>query len=47
MSKKLQYPNGYVGAVSDKVSEILAKREGHKVMDDAKPDPKPEPKEKK
>lgn len=36
MSKKLQYPNGYVGVVSDAVAVILAKRKGHTVLGDAK-----------
>jgi len=46
MSKRIQYPNGYVGVCSDDVAVILAKREGHKILGDVKPEPKPEPKAK-
>jgi hypothetical protein len=40
MSKRVQFPNGYIGTVSDKVAAILAKREGHKVFtEQGKPAP--------
>jgi hypothetical protein len=42
MSKKVQFPDGKIGVVSDKVAVILAKRDGHKVINDAEPkQPKP------
>lgn len=46
MSKRIRYPNGYIGVVSDEVAAILATRPGHVVLTDRPPDPpkKPTPK---
>jgi len=35
MSKKCQYPNGYIGVVSDAVAVIMAKKKDHKILGDA------------
>ncbi len=32
MSKHLQYPNGFVGVVSDAVADILCMRPGHSIV---------------
>jgi hypothetical protein len=34
MSKRIRFPNGYIGTVSDKVAEILATRPGHAIIRD-------------
>ena len=34
--KRIRYPNGKEGVVSDSVAEILGKREGHKILGKAK-----------
>jgi hypothetical protein len=34
MSKRVRFPNGYIGTVSDKVAEILATRPGHAIIRD-------------
>jgi hypothetical protein len=36
MSKKVRYPNGFVGVANDKVAEILEKRPGYKIVGEAK-----------
>jgi hypothetical protein len=41
MSKKVQYPNGYIGIASDNAAKILGKKKDHKVIGDAKPAEKP------
>lgn len=41
MSKKIQYPDGYVGVVSDAVAEILGQRKGHKILAEKPEPPKP------
>ena len=37
MSKRIQYPDGYIGVASDKAAANLAKKPGHKIVEDAKP----------
>jgi len=32
MSKKIRYPNGFVGVVSDRAAETLATRPGHAIV---------------
>lgn len=46
MSKRIRYPNGFIGIASDEVAAILAQRPGHVILTDRPPDPprKPEPK---
>ena len=44
MAKLILYPNGKTGSVSDKVAEILAKRPGHKLVAEPKPEPVQTPK---
>jgi hypothetical protein len=34
MSKKIKFPSGHIGVVSDKVAEVLAKRKDHKLVED-------------
>ena len=42
MSKRVKYPNGFIGFASDKVAAILEKRPGYKIVGDAKAEePKP------
>jgi hypothetical protein len=42
MSKRVRYPNGFIGVASDKVAAILEKRPGYKIVGDAKAEePKP------
>lgn len=41
MSKKIQYPNGFVGFASDKAAEVLAKRKGFKILGEADAPEKP------
>lgn len=36
MSKRIQYPNGFVGFASDAAAAVLAQRPGHKILGDAK-----------
>jgi hypothetical protein len=36
MSKKVKYPNGFIGVASDKVAGILEKRGSAKIVGDAK-----------
>jgi hypothetical protein len=47
MSKKVKFPNGFIGVASDAVAAKLAKKSGHEVLGDYKPDAesakKPEP----
>ena len=38
---QVQFDNGYIGKVPDKVGEILVKRGGCKKIDPIKPDQKP------
>lgn len=42
MSKKVRFPDGYIGVVSDKVAAILEKRKDHKVLGEAPKAAKPE-----
>jgi len=42
--KKIRFPDGYVGNVSDTVATILLKKKGHSLIEDQKVQPKPEPK---
>ncbi len=32
MSKKVQYPDGYIGVANDKAAAILARKPGHKII---------------
>jgi hypothetical protein len=32
MSKKIRYPNGFIGHVSDAAAEVLAQRPGHAIV---------------
>lgn len=41
MSRKVQYPNGFVGVAPDKVAEALGKRDGYKALGPADPAPAP------
>lgn len=43
MSKRVQYPNGYVGVASDKAAAVLAKKPGHKVVGDIKAEAEKKP----
>ena len=36
MSKRVRYPNGFIGFASDKVAAILEKRPGYKIVGEAK-----------
>ena len=42
--KKIRFPDGYVGNVSDTVAAILLKKNGHSLIEDQKVQPKPDPK---
>lgn len=48
MSKKIKYPNGFVGVCSDEVAQVLGKRKDHKILGDAdKPEKAKAPEEEK
>lgn len=34
MSKKVKYPNGYIGFASDSAAKVLAKKPDHKIVGD-------------
>jgi hypothetical protein len=45
MSKKVKYPNGYIGVASDKAAAILAKKKGHEILGEvSEPATKPDAK---
>lgn len=44
MSKRVQYPDGFVGFASGKAAAVLAKKPDHKIIDDKVDPPKsPDP----